>query len=138
MRHKYNNDSLFEFNNVNLCLHNQHSFRVFTNSERLKLEEINKLSDLTLQPITYDHTLNGTISVRLNSHGYENCINNESAFINFGNVENGFKLDNANKLTEDKFVNVYASFDHRTVDGADGAVFLKRVKEYIENPLKLL
>jgi len=102
MRHKINNDNILEYNNVNLTLHNQHSFRVFLNSERLKLEEINKLNDLTLQPITLDQTLNGTISVRLNSNGYENCINDESAFINFGNVENGLKFDNNNKIIDDK------------------------------------
>jgi pyruvate dehydrogenase E2 component (dihydrolipoamide acetyltransferase) len=30
------------------------------------------------------------------------------------------------------------SCDHRVVDGADGARFVKRVIEYLENPSKLL
>jgi len=30
------------------------------------------------------------------------------------------------------------TFDHRIVDGAQGAQFLKRVKELVQNPLLLL
>lgn len=37
-----------------------------------------------------------------------------------------------------KYILVSASFDHRVIDGAVGAQFLKVVKDYIESPLKLL
>jgi len=30
------------------------------------------------------------------------------------------------------------TFDHRIVDGAQGAMFIRRVKELLENPLLLL
>lgn len=35
-------------------------------------------------------------------------------------------------------MNISCSFDHRVVDGARGAVFINRVKDYLENPTRLL
>ncbi len=35
-------------------------------------------------------------------------------------------------------MNISASFDHRVVDGARGTVFINRVKDYLENPSRLL
>ncbi len=35
-------------------------------------------------------------------------------------------------------MNMTASFDHRVVDGAIGAQFINRVKDYLENPMRLL
>jgi pyruvate dehydrogenase E2 component (dihydrolipoamide acetyltransferase) len=35
-------------------------------------------------------------------------------------------------------MNITASFDHRVVDGAVGAKFLNVVKDYLENPTRLL
>ncbi|MBI3721019.1 MAG: 2-oxo acid dehydrogenase subunit E2 [Fimbriimonas ginsengisoli] len=35
-------------------------------------------------------------------------------------------------------MNLTCSFDHRVVDGARGAVFLNKVREYLENPTRLL
>jgi 2-oxoisovalerate dehydrogenase E2 component (dihydrolipoyl transacylase) len=31
-------------------------------------------------------------------------------------------------------VNLSGSFDHRVVDGADGAIFIQCVKDYLEHP----
>ncbi len=35
-------------------------------------------------------------------------------------------------------MNISCSFDHRVVDGARGAVFINKVKDYLENPTRLL
>jgi pyruvate dehydrogenase E2 component (dihydrolipoamide acetyltransferase) len=33
---------------------------------------------------------------------------------------------------------LFLSFDHRVIDGADGARFIRNVMGYLENPLNLL
>jgi len=33
-----------------------------------------------------------------------------------------------------RMVNLSGSFDHRVVDGADGAIFIQCVKDYLEHP----
>lgn len=35
-------------------------------------------------------------------------------------------------------MNISCSFDHRVIDGARGAVFINKVKDYLENPTRLL
>jgi pyruvate dehydrogenase E2 component (dihydrolipoamide acetyltransferase) len=42
------------------------------------------------------------------------------------------------QLTEETVVNVTLSCDHRVVDGAVGATWLKSFKGYLENPLTLM
>jgi pyruvate dehydrogenase E2 component (dihydrolipoamide acetyltransferase) len=44
--------------------------------------------------------------------------------------ENSIVIGNTMKLT--------LACDHRTVDGATGAMFLQTLKEYIENPVTML
>ena len=45
-------------------------------------------------------------------------------------AENGFSFDDQ--------VTITGTFDHRTVDGAQGGEFMKQLKQVIENPLELL
>lgn len=45
-------------------------------------------------------------------------------------AENGFSFDNQ--------VTITGTFDHRTIDGAKGAEFMKELKTVIENPLEML
>jgi 2-oxoisovalerate dehydrogenase E2 component (dihydrolipoyl transacylase) len=33
-----------------------------------------------------------------------------------------------------RMVNLSGSFDHRVVDGADGAIFIQCIKDYLEHP----
>ena len=35
-------------------------------------------------------------------------------------------------------MNVALTYDHRLIDGREGVTFLKRVKEIVENPIRLL
>jgi pyruvate dehydrogenase E2 component (dihydrolipoamide acetyltransferase) len=37
-----------------------------------------------------------------------------------------------------KILPLFVSFDHRVIDGADGARFLKAIAAFLENPLNLL
>ncbi|CAI1685592.1 hypothetical protein SEUBUCD646_0N02470 [Saccharomyces eubayanus] len=45
-------------------------------------------------------------------------------------AENGFSFDNQ--------VTITGTFDHRTIDGARGAEFMKELKTVVENPLEML
>ena len=45
-------------------------------------------------------------------------------------AENGFSFDNQ--------VTITGTFDHRTIDGAKGAEFMKELKTVVENPLEML
>lgn len=47
-------------------------------------------------------------------------------------------LDDDEGYTEVKVMNVTLSCDHRVVDGAVGAEWLKAFKQYIENPLLMM
>eukprot|EP00341_Mesodinium_pulex_P009439 CAMPEP_0116910576 /NCGR_PEP_ID=MMETSP0467-20121206/14962_1 /TAXON_ID=283647 /ORGANISM="Mesodinium pulex, Strain SPMC105" /LENGTH=136 /DNA_ID=CAMNT_0004586169 /DNA_START=946 /DNA_END=1352 /DNA_ORIENTATION=+ len=136
MRTKWNGDSLKVFNHVNLTLHNKQQFRVAQQAEALQLTGLSHLMD-NLGEVKLAELLHGTISVRLGASGYETCINGESAFINVSEIQDRLIFKDGN-ATNSKFVDVYTTFDHRTVDGAEGAAFLVSVKKSIENPMELL
>jgi len=41
-------------------------------------------------------------------------------------------------ITIKKYFVLSLTFDHRVTDGAQAAVFLKKIREYIENPYQLI
>lgn len=54
----------------------------------------------------------------------------ERVAVEDASAENGFSFDNQ--------VTITGTFDHRTIDGAKGAEFMKELKTVVENPLEML
>ena len=42
------------------------------------------------------------------------------------------------EIVQRKMLPLFLSFDHRVIDGADGARFVKTIINFLENPLNLL
>ena len=61
----------------------------------------------------------------------------QSGILAVGEIFNEVKLD-AEKVIEAKIINLVLSVDHRIVDGAVAASFLKKLKLLLENPLGML
>eukprot|EP00878_Enallax_costatus_P023706 GHUV01025240.1.p1 GENE.GHUV01025240.1~~GHUV01025240.1.p1 ORF type:complete len:198 (+),score=65.23 GHUV01025240.1:581-1174(+) len=62
----------------------------------------------------------------------------QAAILAVGAVQPKVVLDDEEGYTEVKVMNVTLSCDHRVVDGAVGAEWLKAFKQYIENPLLMM
>jgi len=62
----------------------------------------------------------------------------QSAIVAVGAGEKRPAFDADGNVVPATFMTATGSFDHRTIDGAVGAEFLKAIKDYIENPLTML
>lgn len=62
----------------------------------------------------------------------------QAAILAIGAVQPKVVLDDEEGYAEIKVMNVTLSCDHRVVDGAVGAEWLKAFKQYIENPLLMM
>lgn len=73
-----------------------------------------------LNEIRQKDTLDGNMSVRLDSTGYELCQNNESIFLGVSGEIDKMALNGSEPFMSKKLL-LYSSFDHRTIDGAEAA-----------------
>lgn len=108
---------------------------VIKNSDKLSLseisEEVKRLASLAKdKKLNSDQMSGGTFSIsNLGSYGVEEfsaVINPPEGFI----LAVGAVIDNKMKIT--------MSCDHRVIDGAVGATYLKTLKNYLENPMLIL
>ena len=61
----------------------------------------------------------------------------ETAIIGVNKIQDKVEIRN-NQIVIRKVMNLSSSFDHRIVDGYDGALFIQTLKKYIENPTTLI
>lgn len=102
-----------------------------------------KARDGKLTPEEYQ---GGTITI--SNMGMNNAVSQFTAIINppqsailaVGTVERRAieDLESESGIAFDDVMNVTASFDHKTVDGAVGGEWIKALKRVIENPLELM
>ena len=61
----------------------------------------------------------------------------QSGIIAVGKIFEELKMIN-DKVTQTSMINLVLSIDHRIADGSTAAIFLDRIKFFIENPLGML
>jgi pyruvate dehydrogenase E2 component (dihydrolipoamide acetyltransferase) len=61
----------------------------------------------------------------------------DSCILAVGGIQNTPVVKN-NQVVPGNIMTLTMSCDHRVVDGASGAAFLQTLKEYLENPVKML
>ncbi len=61
----------------------------------------------------------------------------ESAILGVCAIEEELRLS-GEKIEARKIMGLSLTFDHRVIDGASGAIFLRRIKTLLENPLEML
>jgi len=65
------------------------------------------------------------------------CQNNESIFLGVSGEIDKMALNGSEPFMSKKLL-LYSSFDHRTIDGAEAAQLLNKLKGYIEYPESML
>ena len=60
-----------------------------------------------------------------------------SAILSVGNIIQKPVVKN-NKIVISNTIKLTLACDHRTIDGASGSKFLQTLKDFIENPIKIL
>lgn len=109
---------------------------VIKDADKLTISEINsqvkRLAELAKdKKLSSDQMTGGTFSIsNLGSYGIEEF----SAVIN---PPEGFILA-VGLITPDNKMKITMSCDHRVIDGAVGATYLKTLKNYLENPMLIL
>jgi len=66
------------------------------------------------------------------------CLCWQACILAIGGADKKVVMGSDGQFKEETVVNVTLSCDHRVVDGAVGATWLKAFKGYIENPLTLM
>ncbi len=61
----------------------------------------------------------------------------QAAILAVGGIEDCVRLKNG-KAVLGKRMNLVLSVDHRVIDGAEGAKFMKTLQKYLENPAILI
>ncbi|KIE58343.1 pyruvate dehydrogenase [Methylacidiphilum kamchatkense Kam1] len=148
----WNIDSILKHNVINIALavaledglitpviKNAQDKSLMTLSKEAK-ELIQKAQERKLSPEEY---MGGTITVsNLGMYGIDNffaIIDPPQAMIlAIGAVVKKPLIDSQNNIIVGEVVRVTASCDHRVIDGATGAKFLKEFKSLLENPLSML
>lgn len=95
------------------------------------------------QKLEIEETLGGTISIYNNDMSMMNMTaieNNTTVKIGINKInERPYCVNNnPNRIEPRKVAMVSCTYDHRLIDGKDGVLYLRRVKEYMENPLKMI
>lgn len=62
----------------------------------------------------------------------------QSAALAVGSVQKRAVIGEDNQVRMAQIMKLTLSADHRVTDGAQGAVFLGKIKEYLEHPTRLL
>jgi len=128
-RYKWFGSEIRCYDHVNLSLHVGHKFKVFNSAESIGMTSWGAAMD-GFNEIKYKDTLEGNISVRLDSTGYELCQNNESIFLGVSGEVEKMALKGSEPFMSKKLM-LYSSFDHRTIDGAESAQYFNKLKGYI-------
>ena len=108
------------------------------------LKELIKRQDqVEKNTISVEETMGGTISINPNFNG----------LLSVGSIEENTTVklginkitkkphcvdNNAKRIEPRDMMMVSLTYDHRIIDGKEGVLFLKNVKNLIENPLKLV
>ena len=94
------------------------------------LVSYNRLYPTVFQP---SFNVRGTIDCR----GSRLLFPNDSCILAIGGIKNTPVVKNG-EIVPGNIMKVTMSCDHRLVDGATGAKFLKTLKELLEDPIKIL
>ena len=62
----------------------------------------------------------------------------ESAILGVCEIEQKLIMDDSDKIQKRLMMGLSLTHDHRTIDGAQAALFIKRIKELMENPYELI
>lgn len=120
---------------------------VIKNADRMSIRELSesakylgaRAKENKLMP---DEILGGTFTVSnlgmLGITSFTPIINpTESAILGVCAVEEVLRLENGSVRSR-SIMGLSLTIDHRVIDGAQGAVFLSRIKEMLENPLEII
>lgn len=121
---------------------------VLRNAHALSLREISsKVKDLVqrarVNKLTLDELSGSTFSISnmgmLNVDNFIAIVNQPNAgILAISSVRKKVVVNDEDEIEVRQRMNISCSFDHRVVDGARGAVFINAVKDYLENPTRLL
>mmetsp|Transcript_7643 Transcript_7643/g.34015 ORF Transcript_7643/g.34015 Transcript_7643/m.34015 type:complete len:185 (-) Transcript_7643:135-689(-) len=122
-------------------------FGVLRNADRKGIEAIaEEVSDLDAKGkaglLTPEESSGGTLAISdLSDFGVKNStplvFNNQAGTIAIGAVQQSAKIDGDDlKVQNTLFLTL--SCDHRHVDGAVGAQWMKHMKKFVENPVSML
>ncbi|MGI6585657.1 MAG: 2-oxo acid dehydrogenase subunit E2 [Gracilibacteraceae bacterium] len=120
---------------------------VIKNADRLGLIELSaaakKLGAKAKEDkLTIDEITGGTFTVSnlgmMGITSFTPIINPpESAILGVCAVEENLRLNNG-KVESRQIMGLSLTIDHRVIDGAQGAIFLGRIKKFMENPMEII
>lgn len=96
-RYKWYGSEIRCYDNVNLSLHTGYQFKVFSAAQNMGMTGWKSALADGFNEIKYKDTLDGNISVRLNSTGYELCQNDESIFVGVSGEMDKMSLNKSNE-----------------------------------------
>ena len=121
---------------------------VIRNADTLTLRQISTASKTLVQKakdnkLGMDEVSGSTFSISnmgmLDVDNFVAIINQpNAAILAIGSVRKKAVVAEDGSIVAGERMNITASFDHRVVDGAIGAKFINVVKDYLQNPTKLL
>lgn len=121
---------------------------VLRNAHGLSLREIsNRTKDLVQRArtnkLSLDELSGSTFSISnmgmLNVDNFIAIVNQPNAgILAVASARKKVVVNEQDEIEVRQTMNISCSFDHRVVDGARGAVFINAVKDYLENPTRLL
>ena len=121
---------------------------VLRNAQTLGLRDISgKVKDLVSRArankLSLDELSGSTFSISnmgmLNVDNFIAIVNQPNAgILAVASVRKKVVVNDQDEIEVRQKMNISCSFDHRLVDGARGAVFINAVKDYLENPTRLL
>ncbi len=121
---------------------------VIRNANQLTLRQISDASKTLVQKakenrLSLDELTGSTFSISnmgmLDVDNFLAIINQpNAAILAIASVRKKAVVDEAGDIVARSRMNITCSFDHRVVDGAIGAKFINVVKEYLQNPTRLL
>lgn len=121
---------------------------VLRNAQALSLRDISgRTKDLVQRArtnkLTLDELSGSTFSISnmgmLNVDNFIAIVNQPNAgILAVASARKKVVVNDQDEIEVRQKMNISCSFDHRVVDGARGAVFINAVKDYLENPTRLL
>ncbi|HMS57104.1 MAG TPA: dihydrolipoamide acetyltransferase family protein [Fimbriimonadaceae bacterium] len=148
----YQGDHVVEYGSANVgiavALEEGLTVPVIKNADRLSLREISAASrDLAGRArdnkLSLDELSGSTFSISnmgmLNVENFVAIINQpNAAIVAVSSARKVAVVNDDDELEVRRRMNISGSFDHRVVDGAIGAKFMNIVRDYLENPSRLL
>lgn len=148
----YQGDHILEYGSVNVgmavALDDGLTVAVIRNADQLSLRQISAVAkdlgerarsnQLTLEELT-ESTFSISNMGMLNVENFAAIINQPNAgIIAVSSAKKEVVVTGEDDLEVRLRMKLTGSFDHRIVDGAVGARFTNKVREYLENPMRLL